>query len=99
MSERSASLRKRPAAVVAPEDNGSRAKRAASAYLLAGGSNNLREVADEYGVECAHVHYYLRKWKGTAMQDYFESGKQAEEISTRYRVPRAPAVRSVLSGI
>ena len=81
MSERLASLRKRPAAVLAPQDSGSRAKRAASAFLLAGGIN-LREVADEYGVQCAHVHYYLRKWEGTDMQDYFESGKTAEEVST-----------------
>ena len=81
MSERSASLRKRPAAVVATEDNGSRAKRAASAFLLAGGGN-IRDVADEYGVECAHVHYYVNKWKGTGMQEYFESSKQAEEVST-----------------
>jgi hypothetical protein len=82
MSERSASLRKRPAATVATEDSGSRAKRAASAYLLAGGVTILREVADEYGVECSHVHYYLNQWKGTPMQDYFESGKQAEDVST-----------------
>ena len=58
MSERLASLRKRPAAVLAPQDSGSRAKRAASAFLLAGGIN-LREVADEYGVECAHVHVLI----------------------------------------
>jgi hypothetical protein len=56
MEPRRASLRKRPATDGTPvqEDAGSRAKRAASAYL-ASKESVLRQVAEEFGVQASQL--------------------------------------------
>ena len=79
MEPRRASLRKRPATDGTPvqEDAGSRAKRAASAYL-SGKESILRQVAAEFGVQANHVAYYVKKWRGTDMEAFFETREAAD---------------------